>query len=178
MKIIKFVLLTWLFWMVISLWNFRFLLGVAFPPLIFLLPSFYLKYFDFLIVPIVVGIVGMGFAIRAVFERLTDDDAVFQSVVLINLGFLAPFVAAAEVQKRVLIAATLPSSAVECFSSRSFPSSVAIAGLPFQSDVHAVYVKGGEVFLWSYRNLAFSPAPKTTYRNVNWLGCSSAVSKL
>lgn len=90
MKIIKFVLLTWLFWMVISLWNFRFLLGVAFPPLIFLLPSFYLKYLDFLIVPIVVGIVGMGFAIRAVFERLTDDGAVFQSVVLINLGFLAP----------------------------------------------------------------------------------------
>ena len=76
------------------------------------------------------------------------------------LLFLGAFFVSAEVASSVLMRAQAFSNNAECVHLHSFFRSVRELG---GRDVeHGLYTKGGQTYLWSYRQLRFAPASYAT----------------
>lgn len=162
----------WFFWAAASLWNFQFLGGFAFPPLLFLLPGYYFKYWGFVWLPFLAGL-SCAVVAGILVHRAEPLESLSWKLLVANFAFLFFFVLSAEVRTSQLMSAAVDAANADCFDSRFFSSSVAIAGEEFQFDVHAVYRKDGDVFIWSYRDTAFFRVPETIYRNLDLMGCAA-----
>ena len=65
-KILGIFALTWCFWFVVSLWNFELLAGLAIPILI----GYYLRFAEFLALPVIVGGALTWLALQALRRRV------------------------------------------------------------------------------------------------------------
>ncbi|MDR7220095.1 hypothetical protein [Aminobacter aminovorans] len=165
----------WGFWAAVSLWNFEFLGGLAVPALLLVLPDFYLKYWNFVEWPVLVSLFCACMA-GGLVHLMAPSVPLGSKVLVVNIVLLCVLVLSADFRKNHLMDAAVRAANAECFGSRSVISSVGIAGEEFQFDVHAVYRKGSEVFVWSYRDLSFFKIPETISRNLNLMGCEKNAS--
>ena len=67
-------------------------------------------------------------------------------VLVVKIALLCVFVLSANFRITHLMGAAVRTTNADCFDSRSFISSVGIAGYEFKFDVHAVYRKCSEIF--------------------------------
>ncbi len=163
---------TWGFWAIVSLWNLGFLGGFTVPVLLFFLPEFYLKYWNFVEWPLLMSFLCAGVAGGLVY-LIAPSMPLGLKMLVVNIMVLCVFVLSADLKRSHLMDSAVRAAKAECFDSRSFISSVGIAGEDFQFDVHAVYRKGSEIFVWSYRDQSFFKIPETISRNLNLMGCKT-----
>ena len=164
------LLVSWVFWTVVSFYNFSFLSGLIIPIIWPFLGNSYLQFLPFALLPLVGALVAMVIAMVGL--RLVKARPLLGAVVLVNLAFLAAFVGVAELQRAQLMDRAIAEANPDCFKTRSFGSSLASAGNEFGSNPHAVYRKDGRFFVWSYRDLGFFEIPETISRNLNLGQCA------
>lgn len=161
---LRVLLITWLFCVAVTLLNPLFLTGLALPPLLLLGPGFSAKWLPFLVVPLVAA------ALMAILScRIWPG-----RIAWANLVFWAAFFVAAEIYKGHMIRQQLPDTGVACLQVNSFFNSVALAGREPQFRIHAAYVDGEGVHLWSYRDRDFYAVKETIYRNLDLGSCEPA----
>jgi hypothetical protein len=170
MRLLTILLATWLFWLLVSFWNFGFLMPFGVPLLLPFAPRFYAPFENFFHWPLRVG-AGAALITALVFIGIPRGILLFVATLAVNLAFLVAFVSTAEIRHFQSVAAALSEVQPDCSQSRSFLSSLSIAGGEFQTDPHGVYRKGDRVFLWSYRDQAFFEVPVTIYKNLDLGRC-------
>ena len=166
------ILTTWLFWATFAVaTNPTFFGGLIFPPLLLPLPDFYLRWLDFILIPAALGAVAASI-VSMVIQRWDFPVSRLLAVLGANAAFLAVFLAAAEVRSAMLMDGGGQS---ECFDRTAFVTSLGFAGHEFQTDVHAVRIRGGTVEFWSYSELGWYSVPETIYRNIDVGACQSVL---
>ncbi len=148
---------TYAFWAICSLYNISFLLPLAFPPLILILGSYYLKFINFLLPVLICSGLITGLVLYLVKKVIlrANMEATILGTLLINVSFLLLFVACAEVYKNYLIHEALAHHNPECVQINSFLSSLKHGGHDFNFKEHALFIERGKTFFWSYSELDF-----------------------
>lgn len=131
------------------------------------------KYWNFTWLPFLIGL-SCAVVAGIVAHRAEPLEALSWKVFAANLAFVFAFVISAEVRRNQLMNAAVDAANADCFASRLFISSATIGGEELQFDVHAVYRKDSDVFIWSYRDAAFFKIPETTYRNLDLMKCKTS----
>lgn len=165
-QVSKAILATWLFWLAISFWNPGLLGALPLLPVLPLTPAalnYYGRFLDFLFLPI-----GLAAAMAAIFiVRRARGRSTIVTTVLANAIFLATLLLAAEGWRYIAMHRALAAAEPDCWYVRPFITSIAIGGREFNHASHALYRKGDQIFVWSYRDVGFFEVPETTYRNLD-----------
>jgi len=151
--------ITYIFWALLSLFNFELLGGLAIP-VMFLADdfSYYDKFFPFLLPPLTDAlIVTIATAVSAVLVfpwfRMSSTGKNWLTF-LLNLTFLTTFLFTAENHKNLLIGKALKNHKPDCISIYPFLSSLSFGGQEHRS-AHALFTEGGKTYFWSYSKLGF-----------------------
>jgi len=137
------LLQTYLFWFVVSLFNFEFLAGLAIP----FLAIFYIKFIPFLLIPVVLTIVSIA---------LLSKHFSLRSPLALNAAFLILTLLFGGLFKNSLIWLHLRDHSPQCVDYGSFAKSVFMPNRNFFG--HGIYEENGKVYLWSYSKLSFYEA--------------------
>lgn len=140
------LLQTYLFWFVVSLFNFDLLSGLAIP----ILAIFYVKFLPFLVIPVVLSIAGVVLISKRLSLRMP---------LIFNVVFLALLLLFGGLFKNALIGWHLRGHTPQCVDYGSFAKSALVPGRNFFGN--GIYEEGGKVYLWSYSTLSFYEARPT-----------------
>lgn len=137
------LLQTYLFWLVVSLFNFELLAGLAIP----FLAIFYAKFIPFLAIPVALSVV----CIALLSKRLS-----IRSPLALNAGFLVLLLLFGGLFKDSLIWLHLRGHSPQCVDYGSFAKSALVPDRKFFG--HGIYEEADKVYLWSYSKLSFYEA--------------------
>jgi len=157
-SILPFLRNIYVFWIIVSLFNFRLLGGLVIPPLLIVSHSYYEKFLPFLLPPLIfallIAVVVAVCAVLAVPWFRTSSFGKKSLPQLFNLVLLTAFLFAAEHYKSTLIAKALTNHSPDCISINSFLSSLSFGGQEL-GGAHAIFTEKGKTFFWSYSTLDF-----------------------
>jgi hypothetical protein len=144
------LLQTYLFWFVVSLFNFEFLGGLAIP----IFAIFYVKFLPFLVIPVTLSVVGVALLSK----RLS-----LRSPLVLNAALLILLLLFGDLFKNLLIWQHLRGHTPQCVDYGSFVKSALVPDRNFFG--HGIYEEAGKVYLWSYSSLSFYEASPTLMVN-------------
>ena len=160
----RWVLVTWGFAAAVALLNLSALWPLIVTPLA---PLSFLRWWDFLAVPLAIGAVA---ALALLSVR--------RSAIAVNLAFWIAFVVSAEIWRTISLTDPALAADALCAEQNSFIRSLTFAAEDFQTDVHAAYVMPDRVMLWSYAERAFREVGPGIVRNLDFTKCREAVLAL
>jgi len=149
-SVLRWIAVTFLFWITISLANVH-LLTIA--PAIILLPEIIKNFLPFLIPPLLFAlVVGVGATVLVVKCRLMSG---YMAPFIFNICVLLTFGASAEVFKDYLMSQSLLEHKPEHFESTSFLHSLRTYHPYYCPSPHARFTENNKTYFWSYSERKF-----------------------
>ncbi|PXX43908.1 hypothetical protein [Undibacterium pigrum] len=149
---------TYIFWALLSLFNFDFLCPLALPFLILM----YVQFLPFLFPPIIFSLICTGL-ITILGRRYLPLKIHRVLPLLANFVFLMALIPGANTYKNILINQQLTGHTPDCVDYGSFWRSSFYSDRNFFGN--AIYEEKGKVYLWSYRERKFFEAQPDLARN-------------
>lgn len=162
-SILPFLRNIYIFWVIVSFYNFSLLAGLAIPPLLIVSHSYYDKFLPFLLPPLtfalLIAVMVIVCTVLAFPWFRTSSFGKKMLPHLFNIAVLTAFLFAAEYHKNSLIAKALINHNPDCISISTFLNSLSFGGQELRG-AHALFTEEGKTFFWSYSKLDFFEGKK------------------